>query len=221
MFNNISGSYDFLNHFLSLGIDRGWRKRAVQKLQADKPQQVLDIATGTGDFALACLKLNPQKVTGVDISEQMLEVGRSKMRKRKLDQMIELKTGDSEHLQFEDNSFDAAVVGFGVRNFENLQQGLREIHRVLKPGSKLVVLEFSKPHVFPLKQLYGFYFSRILPTLGALMSKDKRAYAYLHESVEAFPEGGDFLDIMKACGFASSEQDRLMGGIASIYVGKK
>jgi demethylmenaquinone methyltransferase/2-methoxy-6-polyprenyl-1,4-benzoquinol methylase len=156
MFNNISHRYDFLNHFLSLGIDKIWRKKAVRMLAASKPKQMLDIATGTGDFAIACLKLNPVHVTGVDISEGMLEKGRQKMVKKKLDQRITLETGDSENLRFESGTFDAITVGFGVRNFENLEAGISEMARVLKPGGQVAVLEFSKPTKFPVKQIFGF-----------------------------------------------------------------
>ena len=158
MFDNISGNYDFLNHFLSLGIDTVWRKKAIRQLEAIHPKLILDVATGTGDFAVEALKLNPDKVIGIDISEGMLEVGRKKMAKRGLDTKIELRSGDSENLPFEQNKFDAIIVGFGVRNFENLEKGLCEMLRVLKPGGKVVVLEFSKPTVFPLRQLFYFCF---------------------------------------------------------------
>lgn len=221
MFNNISGRYDFLNHFFSLGIDRLWRRTAVRKLVADRPKKILDIATGTGDFAIECLRLNPEKIVGIDISREMLEVGRKKIAKKGLDKIIELEIGDAENLKFEDESFDAAVVAFGVRNFESLEKGLTEINRVLKKDARLVILEFSQPHSFPVKQLYGFYFSKILPALGALISGDKRAYTYLNESVNAFPEGRNFLEILNKCSFGDVSQSRLMSGIASIYVGKK
>lgn len=221
MFNNISGRYDFLNHFLSMGIDKVWRNKAVSLLKNDNPKKILDIATGTGDFAIACLKVDPDHVTGIDISEKMLDVGREKVSKLNLSEKIQLLEADSESLPFEDDTFDAAVVGFGVRNFENLEKGLKEIHRVLKHNAKFVVLEFSKPNAFPIKQIYGFYFSKILPGIGALVSKDKRAYTYLNESVSAFPEGDDYIQIMEKCGFKSLEYERLMLGIATIYVGKK
>ena len=189
MFNNISHRYDFLNHFLSMGIDKGWRKKAIRLLGPLQPKLMLDVATGTGDFAIQALVLNPQKVIGVDISEGMLDVGRKKLRERNLNEKVELLKGDSENLQFEENKFDAVTVGFGVRNFENLEKGLAEIRRVLKPGGVLVVLEFSRPKTFPFRQLYNFYFKAILPKLGRLISKDKSAYTYLPESVEAFPDG--------------------------------
>ncbi len=221
MFNNISSNYDFLNHFLSLGIDKLWRKKSVSLLKADQPKRILDVATGTGDFAIESLKLKPESIIGVDISELMLEEGKKKMVKKGFDDVISMEVGDSENLRFEDNSFDAITVGFGVRNFENLEKGMKEMCRVLRKDGKLVVLEFSKPHSFPFKQIYNLYFTRILPFIGRSISKDKRAYSYLHESVNAFPEGPDFLQIMEKCGFQDGSQTRLFNGIASIYVGKK
>lgn len=186
MFNNISANYDFLNHFLSLGIDHLWRKRAVKQLKTVQPKMLLDLATGTGDFAIACLKLNPDKIIGMDISSGMLEVGKVKMKKRAFDHIIDMQLGDSENLPFESNTFDAITVGFGVRNFENLEKGLSEMLRVLKPGGKAVVLEFSKPKTFPIKQLFGFYSKVIIPLFGKYISKDERAYTYLPESVAVF-----------------------------------
>ena len=221
MFNNISGRYDFLNHFLSLGIDRLWRKKAISLLKKDNPKKILDVATGTGDFAIQSLSLNPDHVVGIDISEMMLEVGKKKMVKKGLQDIITLQVGDSENLSFEENLFDAATVGFGVRNFENLEKGLKEVQRVLKPGGKFVILEFSKPSSFPFKQIYYFYFTKILPFIGSRISKDNRAYSYLHESVDSFPEGDNFLKILESCGFHETYKIKLMNGIASIYVGKK
>jgi demethylmenaquinone methyltransferase / 2-methoxy-6-polyprenyl-1,4-benzoquinol methylase len=221
MFNNISRHYDFLNHFLSLGIDRGWRKRAIRLLAPLKPCYILDVATGTGDFAFQALSLNPEKVVGVDISEGMLEVGRQKVARRNLTGKIELYRGDSENLVFEENKFDAVTVGFGVRNFENLEKGLSEIFRVMKPGAMLVVLEFSRPRRFPFRQLYNFYFKAILPKIGRLISKDKSAYTYLPESVEAFPDGMDFENILKQVGFKNTTCAPLTFGISSIYTGRK
>ncbi|MFY0605163.1 MAG: bifunctional demethylmenaquinone methyltransferase/2-methoxy-6-polyprenyl-1,4-benzoquinol methylase UbiE [Cyclobacteriaceae bacterium] len=221
MFDNISKKYDFLNHFLSLGIDIAWRKKAIRKLKKDAPKQILDIATGTGDFAIEALALNPDKVTGVDISEGMLAVGREKMIKRKLDDKIELLSGDSESLQFEDNKFDAVIVSFGVRNFENLEKGLADMYRVLKPGGKAVILEFSKPKSFPFKQLYNFYFKWVLPKIGNTISKDQAAYTYLPESVRAFPDGKLFLDILEKVGFKNTQCEALTLGISSIYIGTK
>ncbi len=221
MFNNIARKYDFLNHFLSMGIDKLWRKKAVRLLQSLQPKQLLDIATGTGDFALACLKLNPDKVIGIDISTEMLAVGREKIAKKKLQAKIELFEGDSEDIQFDDNSFDAITVAFGVRNFQNLEKGLQEMNRVVRPGGKVVILEFSKPKKFPIKQFYNFYFFNILPLWGKMVSKDSSAYTYLPESVGAFPDDENFLEIYKSCGFEDTEQVKLSFGIASIYIGTK
>jgi demethylmenaquinone methyltransferase/2-methoxy-6-polyprenyl-1,4-benzoquinol methylase len=221
MFNNISGNYDFLNHFLSLGIDILWRKKAISLLKKDKPSQILDIATGTGDFAFEALKLNPEKIIGVDISSGMLEVGKQKVIKRNLENKIELILGDSEGLPFEDNKFDAVIVSFGVRNFENLEKGLKDMHRVLKPGGKTVILEFSKPTIFPMKQLYQFYFRWILPKIGRLISKDRAAYTYLPDSVQAFPDGKNFLNVLEKIGFTNTTCKPLTFGISSIYTGIK
>lgn len=221
MFNNISKRYDFLNHFLSAGIDKGWRKKAVKQLVEIKPKKILDIATGTGDFALALLKLNPEEIVGVDISQGMLNVGTDKMRKKGVDNVIKLKLGDSEKLEFEDGAFDALTVGFGVRNYENLEKGLSDMLRVLRSGGKAVILEFSKPKKFPVKQLFGFYSKRVIPFLGKTISKDKRAYAYLPESVEAFPEGKAFTDIMVKLGYKDVKAIPVSGGIATIYTGVK
>lgn len=221
MFNNISRRYDFLNHFLSLGIDIIWRKKAVKELKALQPKQILDIATGTGDFAIEALSLKPDKITGVDISEGMLAIGRQKITKMKLDDKIELQMGDSEKLLFDDNTFDAVIVAFGVRNFENLEKGLADMCRVLKPGGKVVVLEFSKPVSFPMKQLYSFYFKYILPIIGRLISKDQAAYTYLPESVKAFPDGSLFTGILDRVGFKNTICKPLTFGICSIYTGIK
>jgi len=221
MFDAISHRYDFLNHFLSLGIDKGWRKTAIRLLQPLKPKYILDVATGTGDFALQALRLNPEKVIGIDISEGMLDVGRRKVREKGLDQLVELQKGDSENLPFEENKFDAVTVAFGVRNFENLEQGLREIFRVLRPGGMAVVLEFSRPRKFPFKQLFSFYFKFILPKIGRVVSSDKAAYTYLPESVEAFPDGEDFLHILHHVGFKNTQCRPLTFGISSIYIGTK
>ena len=221
MFDNISGKYDFLNHFLSLGIDIAWRKKAIRMLKKDQPKLILDIATGTGDFAIEALALNPEKVIGVDISEGMLQVGREKMKKKKLDHKIELQSGDSEGLQFEDNKFDAVIVAFGVRNFEHLEKGLADMYRVLKPGGKTVILEFSKPRLFPFKQFYQFYSRWILPGIGKLVSKDNSAYTYLPESVQQFPDGKNFLTILESVGFKNTQCKSLTLGISSIYTGIK
>ncbi|MBB6611018.1 bifunctional demethylmenaquinone methyltransferase/2-methoxy-6-polyprenyl-1,4-benzoquinol methylase UbiE [Pontibacter sp. Tf4] len=221
MFNNIAGNYDFLNHFLSAGIDIIWRKKAVSMLKPIQPKQVLDIATGTADFAIETLKLNPDKITGVDISEGMLAVGREKIAKKGLANKIELQYGDSENLPFADNTFDAITVAFGVRNFENLEKGLSEMYRVLKPGGMAVVLEFSNPRSFPMKQLYQFYSRNILPMIGKIVSKDNAAYTYLPESVQAFPDGRAFLNIYEKVGFKTTQWHPLTFGISSIYTGRK
>jgi demethylmenaquinone methyltransferase/2-methoxy-6-polyprenyl-1,4-benzoquinol methylase len=221
MFNNISHRYDFLNHFLSLGIDRLWRRTAIRLLKPLQPQSILDVATGTGDFAVQAMSLNPRQVTGVDISEGMLAMGRKKIERLKLSHKITLLQGDSENLQFADNTFDAATVGFGARNFEDLEKGLSEIRRVLKPGAVLVVLEFSRPRKFPMRQLYNFYFKNILPGLGRLISSDKSAYTYLPESVEVFPDGMDFEKILRKVGFKETACKPLTFGISSVYTARK
>lgn len=221
MFNNISKRYDFLNHFLSLGIDKIWRKKAVKKLRAIEPKKILDLATGTGDFAIALLKLNPTEVIGMDISSGMLEVGKVKMKKRKVDNIISMRLGDSENLPFEDGYFDALTVGFGVRNYENLEKGLSEMLRVLRPGGKAVILEFSKPKKFPVKQYYAFHSKYVIPFFGKRISKDTKAYEYLPESVAAFPEGKDFEAILSKIGYKNVDGQLVSGGIATIYSGTK
>ncbi|MBC6400838.1 MAG: bifunctional demethylmenaquinone methyltransferase/2-methoxy-6-polyprenyl-1,4-benzoquinol methylase UbiE [Ekhidna sp.] len=221
MFDSISGKYDFLNHFLSLGIDRRWRKQAIRMLKNENPKQILDIATGTGDFAIESLKLNPEKVIGLDISEGMLNVGREKMKKKGIDHIIDMQSGDSENIHFENNSFDAVIVAFGVRNFEDLEKGLKEMNRVLKPGGKAIILEFSKPTIFPFKQLYNFYFRWILPKIGEIVSKDNAAYTYLPESVNEFPYGKEFLRILNKTGYKNNKCKPLTQGISSIYLGEK
>ncbi|MGB3182139.1 MAG: bifunctional demethylmenaquinone methyltransferase/2-methoxy-6-polyprenyl-1,4-benzoquinol methylase UbiE [Cyclobacteriaceae bacterium] len=221
MFNNISRKYDFLNHFLSAGIDIIWRKKAIRMLKPAQSKFILDIATGTGDFAIEALALNPDKVIGVDISEGMLEVGREKMKKKGLEDKIELQLGDSERLLFPDNNFDAVIVSFGVRNFENLEKGLADMYRVLKPGGTVVIVEFSRPRKFPFKQGYNFYFKNILPVIGRMVSKDTSAYTYLPESVQAFPDGEAFLEIMGKTGYKKTTWTPLTFGISSIYTGKK
>ncbi len=222
MFNNISKTYDFLNHFLSLGIDIIWRKKAIAELKSDSPQQILDVATGTGDFAFESLKiLNPKKIIGVDISQGMLDIAKQKIQKRNLSNKFEVQLGDSEKLLFDDNTFDAVTVAYGVRNFENLEKGLSDMLRVLKPGGKAVILEFSKPKVFPVKQLYSFYFNYVTPSIGKIFSKDNSAYKYLPESVAAFPDGKDFIDLMKRVGYQNTKNRPLAFGICSIYTGIK
>jgi len=222
MFNNISKTYDFLNHFLSLGIDIIWRKKAINELKSIQPKLILDVATGTGDFAFEALSiLKPDKIIGVDISRGMLDVAQQKIDKRGESSRFEVKLGDSEKLPFDENIFDAVTVAYGVRNFENLEKGLADIQRVLKPGGKAVVLEFSKPKVFPVKQLYKFYFNYITPSIGKLFSKDARAYTYLPESVAAFPDGGTFVALMDKTGFKNTKCRPLAFGICSIYTGIK
>ncbi len=221
MFDNISPKYDLLNHVLSGGIDILWRKRAIRELKPFAPKTILDIATGTGDFALEALALKPQKIVGVDISEGMLAVGREKMKKRGVEHIIEMRSGDSEGLPFADNEFDAVIVSFGVRNFENLLKGLMDMYRVTRPGGVCVVLEFSNPRQFPFKQLYGFYSRTILPLIGRVVSKDASAYTYLPESVQAFPDGPDFLRIYEKAGFTKTQWIPLTFGVASIYIGQK
>lgn len=221
MFDNISARYDFLNHLLSLSIDKGWRKKVVKLVKAEKPQQVLDVATGTADLAIALEKSHPQHITGIDISNGMLEVGRKKVAKKNLTELITLEQADSENLPFDDNHFDAITVAFGVRNFEDLEKGLREMQRVLKPGGKLLVLEFSQPQKFPFKQVYNFYFKNILPGLGKLISNDSSAYTYLPESVGAFPFGEKFTGIMEKCGYTRTRFTPVTFGVATIYEGTK
>lgn len=221
MFNNIAPRYDLLNHLLSMGIDKIWRWKAISLLKGIAPKKILDIATGTGDFAIAALRLKPESIIGIDISSEMLNVGKQKINKKKLNDTIKLQLGDSEDMCFPDNSFDAITVGFGARNFENLNKGLKEMYRVVKPGGRVLILEFSKPKNFPVKQVYNFYFSNILPFWGRIISKDKAAYTYLPESVNAFPEGKHFLEIYRNCGFSNVRQVVLSFGIASIYVGEK
>ncbi|KEO73705.1 bifunctional demethylmenaquinone methyltransferase/2-methoxy-6-polyprenyl-1,4-benzoquinol methylase UbiE [Anditalea andensis] len=221
MFNNISKRYDLLNHVLSMGIDIIWRKKAIKLLKNDQPKLILDIATGTGDFAIEALALHPDKVIGVDISEGMLAEGKKKLKKKKLEDKIELQMGDSEKLLFEQNKFDAVIVSFGVRNFENLEKGLADMYRVLKPGGKTVIIEFSKPKKFPMKQTYNFYFKFILPQIGKIVSKDNSAYTYLPESVQAFPDGEDFLQVLRKVGFKNTQCTPLTFGISSIYIGEK
>lgn len=221
MFNNISHKYDFLNHFLSLGIDILWRKKAVRMLAPHQPKKILDIATGTADFAIEALKLNPEEIIGIDISEGMLNVGKEKIKKKGVDNIISLELGDSENLRFETAYFDAYTVAFGVRNFENLEKGLTEMLRVLKPNGTGIILEFSKPRKFPVKQLYNFYFNKILPGIGKMVSKDTAAYTYLPESVYAFPDGEDFVQLLTKIGYKDAKATTLLFGIATIYKASK
>jgi demethylmenaquinone methyltransferase / 2-methoxy-6-polyprenyl-1,4-benzoquinol methylase len=221
MFDQISPRYDLLNHLLSINIDKLWRKKAIRLLRPHQPRTILDIATGTADFAIAAAQLNPEKITGIDLSEGMLKVGRQKIQINGMENLIELLKADSEALPFENNAYDAAIVAFGVRNFENLQNGLKEIFRVLKPGGVFIVLEFSKPHNMLFRRLYFFYFTRVLPMLGRLISGNKRAYSYLPESVREFPDSSSFLEILKKTGFQNCLIQSLTMGIASIYKAQK
>lgn len=221
MFDNIAHRYDFMNHFLSLGIDRIWRRKAVHSLKTIEPKVILDIATGTGDFAIALLKLKPKKIIGMDISKGMLEVGKRKMHERKIDHIIDMQHGDSENLPFDDGAFDAVTVAFGVRNFENLKQGLSEMLRVTRTGGKIVILEFSKPKKFPVKQTFAIYSKYVIPFFGKNIAKDEKAYAYLPESVSVFPEGKEFTDILRALGYNNVKAETVSGGIATLYTGIK
>ncbi len=221
MFNDIAVRYDFLNHFLSLNIDYLWRKNVISILKPYKPKIILDVATGTADLALQATSLNPDKIIGIDISEEMLKIGQKKIFDKNKESVIQLINADSENMPLESASFDACMVAFGVRNFENLEQGLQEMHRVLKTNGILVVLEFSKPKQFPVKQFYNFYFKRILPVLGKLISKNDNAYMYLPESVNQFPDGESFTEILAKIGFKDMKIRKQSFGIASIYTGIK
>jgi len=221
MFNDIAPKYDFLNHFLSAGIDIQWRKQVSKLLAPSKPKIILDVATGTGDLAIELCKLKPDSIIGVDIADEMLAIGRAKIQNKKLQNIIKLQNGDSENLNFADNTFDAVTVAFGVRNYENLNKGLKDMNRVLKPGGTVAILEFSKPKQFPMKNLYNFYFKYILPGFGKIVSKNNEAYTYLPESVERFAEDADFLNEMKKAGFVQVKQKRLTFGISTLYSGTK
>ena len=220
MFDKIAPRYDLLNRLLSGGVDQIWRRKAIALLRKTRPRSILDVATGTADLAIMVARLDPDRIVGVDIAEEMLEIGRRKIRRKGLSDLIELRFGDAEKLPFSDNQFDAVLVGFGVRNFEDLPEGLTQMHRVLKSGGTLIVLEFSRPTAFPITQLYGFYGSRILPLIGKIVSGDEGAYTYLPDSIAAFPDGEDFLNVMRSVGFSGVRQHRLTFGIASIYFGK-
>lgn len=221
MFDDIAPHYDFLNHFLSGGIDKRWRRKAIKLLQQYHPRKILDVATGTGDFAIAALKLNPEKVTGIDISEEMLKIAQKKIIQKKLHDRITFATGPSEKLPFPDKSFDAVTVAFGVRNFSELGQGLKEMCRVLHEKGVAVILEFSKPSAFPVKHAYLFYFRRILPFMGKIISGNSFAYAYLPVTVMNFPQGTEFENIIRKSGFSKVKAYRLSGGICSIYMAEK
>ncbi|WP_343701147.1 bifunctional demethylmenaquinone methyltransferase/2-methoxy-6-polyprenyl-1,4-benzoquinol methylase UbiE [Chitinophaga sp.] len=218
MFDDIAGRYDFLNRFMSLGIDVTWRKKALRMLKSLQPKQMLDVATGTGDVAIMAQRmLQPDHITGIDISEGMLELGRAKVSKAGFDGKITLQQGDSETINFPDATFDAITAAFGVRNFENLEKGLSEMCRVLKPGGKAVILEFSNPTKTPVKQLYNFYFRYITPWIGKWIARNKAAYTYLPSSVKAFPQGQAMCDILHKVGFQAVTCKTLTFGICSIY----
>ncbi len=221
MFDDIAYRYDFLNHFLSLNIDYLWRKKLISILRPLKPEFILDVATGTADLAIEACNIKPKKIIGIDISDGMLKIAQKKISDKKLDGIIELVNADSENIPLEDDKFDACMVAFGVRNFENLKLGLQEMSRVLKPGGILLILEFSKPVSFPVKQIYHFYFKHILPVLGKIISKNKNAYLYLPESVNAFPDGDNFIKILEDVGFVDVRLKRLSFGISTIYTAIK
>jgi demethylmenaquinone methyltransferase/2-methoxy-6-polyprenyl-1,4-benzoquinol methylase len=222
MFNTIAFRYDFLNRFLSAGIDKGWRKKAINQLKDLNPKLILDVATGTGDVAIMTYNhLHPEKIIGIDISEGMLDFGKKKLENLQLNNVIELQKGDSETIQFADNHFDAVTVAFGVRNFQNLEKGLAEMQRVLKSGGKLVVLEFSKPTMAAAQVFYKFYMNVIGPSISKLFGSNKAAYQYLNDSVQAFPEGQTFLTLMNEAGFTQTYLKKLSLGICTIYCGSK
>jgi demethylmenaquinone methyltransferase/2-methoxy-6-polyprenyl-1,4-benzoquinol methylase len=222
MFDSIAPKYDFLNRFLSLGIDKGWRTKAMKALKPYQPKLILDVATGTGDLALEAVKvLNPDEIIGLDLSEQMLQVGRVKIKDAGLGSKISMVKGDSENLPFDSNKFDAITVAFGVRNFQNLEAGLKEMHRVLKTGGRVAILEFSKPSGFPFKQVFQFYFKNILPVWGNMLSKSSNAYTYLPESVKHFPEGQEFSSILLACGYKDISVQPLTFGTCTLYLAGK
>lgn len=222
MFDRIAGRYDFMNRFLSAGIDVQWRIKAIKTFKKDNPQTILDIATGTGDMAIRAAKmLQPRKIVGIDISPKMLEIGRQKVDKEGYSSLIELHEGDGETIHFPDNTFDGAMVAFGVRNFQNLEKGLNEIRRVMKPGAKLVVLEFSKPRVPGVRNLYNLYMGVIAPQVAKLFNQNKQAYQYLNESARAFPDRGQFIQILQKAGYTGATFRPLTLGICCLYVATK
>lgn len=221
MFDDIADKYDFMNHFLSFGIDKFWRRRLVKELRRYKPKKILDVATGTGDSAIMLLQTNAEKITGVDISAKMLARGKAKIRKKKLSNKIELIHCDGESLAFKNNTFDAVNVSFGVRNFENLDKGLSEIYQAVKPNGIATILEFSMPKNFIIRQIYSIYFFYILPFIGQLFSQNKYAYRYLPQSVKAFPKGRQFMQHLQNAGFRQTRHIPLTFGIAEIYIGIK
>ena len=221
MFNNIAYRYDFLNSLLSLGIHKGWRRKCVQLISEKKPKYLLDVATGTADFAIECMKLNPTSVIGIDISEGMMKFGREKIEKLNLQKQITLQYGDAETCDLPSNSIDAITVGFGVRNFQNLEKGLQNMNRILKPGGQICILEFSTPRKFPMKQFYKFHFKYITPTVGKLFSKDSSAYTYLPESIKVFPDNERFVEILEKTGYYKATFQAVSFGLAAIYLAEK
>lgn len=222
MFDHIAPAYDRLNHLLSLGIDKGWRKKAIATLRPYQPKTMMDVATGTGDFALLAAKeLKPHQLIATDISEGMIAIGREKIQMAGMEQIIDFACEDCCHLSFEDNTFDAITVAFGVRNFADLDQGLCEMHRVLRPNGRLVILELTAPDHFPMKQLFTIYSSIIIPTLGKLLSKDNKAYRYLPQTIQAFPQGEVMKGILEKAGFSDVEFKRLTFGICTLYTANK
>ncbi|MES2622555.1 MAG: bifunctional demethylmenaquinone methyltransferase/2-methoxy-6-polyprenyl-1,4-benzoquinol methylase UbiE [Bacteroidota bacterium] len=221
MFDNIAHRYDFLNHLLSMGIDIIWRKKAVKYIGTIQPKKILDVASGTGDFAFEALSLHPEKIIGFDLSEGMMNYGREKAKKLKVAQIVEFIKGDSEKMPFADNSFDAITVGFGVRNFENLEVGLKEMQRVLRTGGKVAILEASMPQNAIIRSLFSLYFGKIVPLIGRLFSKDARAYTYLPESVMAFPRGLEFVRILENIGFRNVKWQPLTLGACAFYTMEK
>jgi len=221
MFNEISGRYDFLNHFLSFGIDHWWRKKFVKVLAKKNPRLILDVATGTGDLAIAMVTLSPEKIIGIDIASRMLDIGKQKIEKKKLTDRIIFESGDAETIPFPDEFFDAVTVAYGVRNFENLETGLSEMKRVLKPGGTMQILEFSHPGSRLFKQIYALYSRFIIPVVGKAISKNTKAYSYLPESVASFPSGRDFIRIMEKIGMRNTTYISLTFGVSTIYSGEK
>ena len=221
MFNDIAPKYDLLNHVLSMGIDIRWRKKVRRLLATIEPKKILDIATGTGDLAIELAKLKPDEIIGADIAVDMLKIGSEKVKAKKLDKIIKMEPGDSENLRFDNNYFDAVTVAFGVRNYENLLKGLAEMNRVMRPGGLVAILEFSKPHGFPFRNIYNFYFKNILPGVGRMVSKNDEAYTYLPDSVQKFPENTEFMDVMAQAGYKNIRQQRLTFGIATLYSATK
>ncbi len=221
LFDSIAHQYDLLNHLLSGGIDVTWRRRAIDTLRDLRPSRILDVATGTADFALAAMRLQPDQVVGIDVAERMLELGRTKIARRRLEEKIVLEPGTAERLRFADGSFDACMVAFGARNFTDLRQGLHEMYRVLRPGGRILVLEFSRPTTPPFRQIYLFYFTRVLPLIGKVVSGSDHAYRYLPDTVMRFPDGEDFLRILRETGFAHVREERLTFGIVTIYTGER